>query len=90
MESKAISKTSACHGLPWQRPMQGLGNKSLGHTHETQAFSEVLAAPLAANRAGLNQPKSAYGTYETSGLSGIGSAFKVKPDIGPPFAEVRV
>ena len=33
---------------------------------------------------------SASGTYETSGLSGIGSAFEVKPDTGPPFAEVRV
>ena len=32
----------------------------------------------------------AFGTYETSGLSGIGSAFEVKPDTGPPFAEVRV
>jgi len=30
------------------------------------------------------------GTYETYALGEIGSAFKVKPDTGPPFAEVRV
>jgi hypothetical protein len=30
------------------------------------------------------------GTYETYGLGDIVSAFKVKPDTGPPFAEVRV
>jgi len=33
---------------------------------------------------------SAVGTYETYGLGQIWSAFKVKPDTGPPFAEVRV
>jgi hypothetical protein len=30
------------------------------------------------------------GTYETYGLREIGSAFEVKPDIGPPFAEIRI
>jgi hypothetical protein len=34
--------------------------------------------------------KSAAGTSETSRLSEIGAAFEVKPDIGPPFTEVRV
>jgi len=33
---------------------------------------------------------SASGTYETYGLGEIASAFKVKPDTGPPIAEVRV
>ena len=33
---------------------------------------------------------SPIGIYETSGLSGIGSAFEVKPDITPPVVEVRV
>jgi hypothetical protein len=28
------------------------------------------------------------GTYETYGLGGIGSAFEVKPDTHPMFAEV--
>jgi len=39
---------------------------------------------------GQNIVTSGSGTYEMYGLSGIGSAFKVKSDIGPPFAEVRV
>ena len=38
---------------------------------------------------GSIQPsESAHGTYETFWLAEIGSAFKVKADIGPPFAEV--
>ena len=34
--------------------------------------------------------ESAPGTYETSGLSWIGSTFEVDPDIGPPLSEVRI
>jgi hypothetical protein len=30
------------------------------------------------------------GTYETYGLGERGSAFELKPDTGPPLAEVRV
>jgi len=33
---------------------------------------------------------SGNGTYETYGLGEIESAFKVKADTAPPFAEVRV
>jgi hypothetical protein len=33
---------------------------------------------------------SGFGTYETYGLGEVASAFEVKPDIGPPLAEVRV
>ena len=32
---------------------------------------------------------SAFGTYETCRPGEIGSAFNVKPDIAPPFAQVR-
>jgi hypothetical protein len=38
----------------------------------------------------LGTPRSAVGTYETYWLGEIGSAFEVKPDIGPSFEEVRV
>jgi hypothetical protein len=33
---------------------------------------------------------SALGTYEKFGLGEIGSAFEVKPEIGPSFAKVPV
>ena len=37
-----------------------------------------------------NGAPSTHGTYEMYGLGDIESAFKVKPDTSPPFAEVRV
>jgi hypothetical protein len=39
---------------------------------------------------GYARRATASGTCEKYGLGGIGSAFEVKPDIGPLFTEVRV
>ena len=48
------------------------------------------AGVMASDGDWVNKSKSASATYETYGLGQIWSAFQVKPDIGPPFAEVRV
>jgi hypothetical protein len=52
--------------------------------------AESRAAEVVIQYFGFSTLESANGTYETYWLGDIGSAFEVKPDIGPPFTEVRV